>query len=230
MNESSAFFELVILGTMAAIVILVLRNTLGRKTGNEHEGGPTLHREQNQARPPHPGDVSQGATMSEPVDTQTSIDEFAEPGSKLAQSLTEIQVADRNFDAGRFFSGAKSAYEMIVNAFAAGDKKALKPLLNDEIFNDFSSAIDARKSRGESVETTFIGLANCKIAGAALTGRIAEITIRFVSELISVTKNADGAVIDGDPSEVYKVTDIWTFSHDIKSSDPNWKLIATVSG
>ena len=230
MSESSSFFELVILGTMAVIVILVLRNTLGRKTGNEHEGAPTPHRQPMQ-KSSHHGDAGpEGAAYSEPHDSQTSIDEFAEPGTKLAQALTEIQLADHNFDAGRFFSGSKSAYEMIVNAFASGDKTTLKSLLNEEIFKDFSSAIEARKARGERVETTFIGLASCKITGAALTGKIAEITLRFVSELISITKNADGAVIEGDPSEVYKVTDVWTFSHDVKSSDPNWKLIATVSG
>jgi predicted lipid-binding transport protein (Tim44 family) len=230
MSESSAFIELIILGAMAAIVILVLRNTLGRHPGTGQEGAPPMRP---QPRPtPTQSDKEAPPTLgpTEPQVTTSSIDEFAEPGSKLAQSLTEIQLADRNFDPGRFFSGAKRAYEIIVNAFASGDKKALKPLLNEDIFKDFSAVIDARGDRGETVETTFIGLSDCKIANATLTGRIAEVTIRFVTELISVTKNADGAVIDGDPSQVYKVTDIWTFSHDIKSSDPNWKLIATVSG
>lgn len=229
MSESASFFEFVVLGTVAVVVLLMLRNALGRKTGNEEERARTVHRK----REPEVEAQSQVSPVPTPP-SQTgpipaSIDEFAEPGSKLAQSLTEIQLQDSSFDPGTFLSGAKSAYELIVNAFASDDKKALRPLLADEVFKNFSTAIDARKDRGEKVETTFIGIESSKVSAAALTSRIAEITVKFVCELISATKNSEGAIIDGDPNQVFKVTDVWTFSRDVKSNDPNWKLSATAS-
>ena len=159
----------------------------------------------------------------------SSIDEFAKPGSPLAQALTEIQLEDSSFDPGAFVSGANAAYEMIISAFAAGDKKALKPLLSEDVFSSFAGVVDGRKAAKESIEQTFIGINSTNIDKAAVTGKIAEITIKFVSELISVTKNADGAVIQGDPNHVFKVTDIWTFSRDTTSKDPNWRVSATIS-
>ena len=119
---------------------------------------------------------------------------------------------------------------MIIAALAGGDKKALTPLLSPEVFKNFAKVIDQRASAKETVEQTFIGINNSKITNAALTNKIAEISIKFVSELISVTKKADGAVIHGDPNHVFRVTDIWTFSRDTTSSDPNWRVSATQSG
>jgi predicted lipid-binding transport protein (Tim44 family) len=233
MNESASFFEFVVLGTVAIVVLMMLRNALGRKTGNEEDRARTLH--QKPAQETRMRESEAPATIA-PVPTPqhklepVSIDEFAEPGSKLAQSLTEIQVQDNQFDPGIFLSGAKAAYEMIVNGFARDDKKAIRPLLAEDVFKNFSSVIDQRKSRGEKVETTFIGISSSEISAAALTNKIAEISVKFVSELISATKNSDGAIIDGDPNQIFKVTDVWTFSRDIKSNDPNWKLSATASG
>jgi predicted lipid-binding transport protein (Tim44 family) len=233
MNESASFFEFVVLGTVAIVVVMMLRNALGRKVGNEEDRArpqdqkpaqETRTRESDGQAPMAPVPAPQ--YKPEPI----SIDEFAEPGSKLAQSLTEIQVQDSQFDPGVFLSGAKAAYEMIVNGFARDDKKALRPLLAEDVYKNFSSVIDQRKSRGEKVETTFIGINNSEISAAALTSRVAEISVKFVSELISATKNSDGAIIDGDPNQIFKVTDIWTFSRDIKSNDPNWKVSATASG
>lgn len=230
MSETASFFEFVILGTVAVVVLVALRSVLGRKTGNEEERAQTIHRrhrEQAAARETMaPAPVSDAPTPTQ----RSSIEDFAEPGSDLARGLAAIETEDRRFDAGTFLAGAKGAYEMIVGAFASDDKKALKPLLTPEVFSSFSGVIDERKARGETQETTFIGINEAKLTEASLTGRIAEVTVRFVSELISLTKNSDGAVIEGDPTQVYKVTDIWTFTRDIKSNDPNWKLSATATG
>lgn len=231
MNQPFEFLDIIVLGALAVIVVLMLRSVLGRRTGDEQErASNATHRRETAAAKRSPvNPVPPGAPANE-ASPSASIDEFAEPGSKLAQTLTEIQLADKSFDPGAFVSGAKAAYEMIVTAFAKGDKKTLKPLLNDEIFKSFSSVIDDHHKKGETVETTFVGISSSKISSAALTGKIAEITIRFVSELISSTKNSDGAVIDGDPNQVFKVTDVWTFSRDIRAGDPNWKLTATAAG
>lgn len=231
MNQPFHFFDIIVLGALAVIVVLMLRSVLGRRTGDEQErASNAAHRREAAAAKRSSVNPVPASTPTSEASPSVSIDEFAEPGSKLAQTLTEIQLADKSFDPGAFVSGAKAAYEMIVTAFAKGDKKTLKPLLNDEIFKSFATVIDTRHKNGETAETTFVGISSSKIANAALTGKIAEITIRFVSELISSTKNSDGAIIEGDPNQVFKVTDVWTFSRDIRANDPNWKLTATAAG
>lgn len=219
--------DILVLGVVAVAAVLMLRSVLGKKTGNEENRARSRRRPERKA----PGREKAPVPLGEPVNPQvSSIDEFAAPGSPLAQALTEIQLADSSFDPGTFMAGARAAYEMIISAFASGDKKALQPLLSDEVFKSFAGVVADRASRKETIEQTFIGVNSSKVSSAALTGKIAEITVKFVSELISVTKNADGAVIEGDPNHVFKVTDIWTFSRDTKSSDPNWRVSATVSG
>lgn len=237
--------DIIVLGVIAVAAFLMLRSVLGKKSGNEEERARSrMSQRQDQLRAKLEKRAGKGAEKAgqRPLDTQSpeahpvepmrasSIDEFAEIGSPLAQALTEIQLADSSFDPGHFMAGAKAAYEMIVTAFAAGDKKALKPLLSDAVFGGFSGVIDARATAGEKIEQTFIGINAAKITDAALTGGAADISVKFVTELISTTKNADGAVIQGDPNHVYRVTDIWTFSRDTASGDPTWRVTATKSG
>ena len=223
-------FDILVLGAIAVAAVLMLRSVLGKKTGNEETRARSRRLP---VRDPAAREQA-GQAGSEPyesvVSKVSSIDEFATPGSPLSQSLTEIQLADSSFDPGTFMSGARAAYEMIIGAFAAGDTKTLKPLLADDVYASFAEVTEGRATRKETVEQTFIGVNAAKISGAALSDRIAEISVKFVSELISVTKNADGAVIQGDPNHVFKVTDIWTFSRDTRSADPNWRVSATVSG
>lgn len=220
-------FDILVLGVVAVVAVLMLRSVLGKKTGNEEHRA----RSRGQPRAEKAGRENAPQPTAETVSPHTSsIDELAPPGSPLAQALTEIQLADSSFDPGTFMSGARAAYEMIISAFAAGDKKTLQPLLSDEVYKSFAGVVETRARDKQTIEQTFIGVNNSGVTGAALTDRIAEITIKFVSELISVTKNADGAVIEGDPNHVFKVTDIWTFSRDTKSADPNWRVSATVSG
>jgi predicted lipid-binding transport protein (Tim44 family) len=116
---------------------------------------------------------------------------------------------------------------MIVTAFADGDRKALKQLLSRDVFDSFASAIAERERNGETVDFKFVGISNAEIIDADLAGRNANITIKFISDLITATRNRDGEVIDGDPAKIQDVTDIWTFSRDISSRDPNWRLVAT---
>jgi predicted lipid-binding transport protein (Tim44 family) len=230
-DGSFASFDIVILGIIAVVAFMMLRSLFGKKTGNEETRArsrflPPKEAPVNQRTQPQP----MGETGARQPERVSSIDEFAEPGSPLAQALTEIQLEDSSFDPGIFMNGAKAAYEMIISAFAAGDKKTLKPLLSDEVYGSFTKVIETRASAKETIEQTFIGINSSKVDGAALTSKIAEITVKFVSELISVTKNGDGAVIQGDPNQVFKVIDIWTFSRDMKSSDPNWHVSATSAG
>ena len=141
--------------------------------------------------------------------------------------MIAIARADSAFDPGQFLQGAKSAYELIVTAFARGDRKELKPLLAREVFDGFSAAITQRESRSETNETTFVGISSAGVIEAEVQNGSAQITIRFVSELISAIKSKAGEVIDGDPKKIREVVDIWTFARELASRNPNWRLMRT---
>ena len=143
--------------------------------------------------------------------------------------VAALTAADRSFNADQFISGAKIAYEMIVTAFADGDRKSLKQLLSNEVYDGFVQAISAREARGEKIEFKFVGVDKAEITSAVVKGATAQVTVRFLSKLVSATHDKDGKVIDGDPTHVGDVTDIWTFAREIASRDPNWKLVATES-
>jgi predicted lipid-binding transport protein (Tim44 family) len=119
---------------------------------------------------------------------------------------------------------------MIVLAYAEGDRRTLKNLLSREVYEGFEAAIRERESKGETVESRFVSIDRSDIAGVELRGRTAQITVRFVSQLVSVTRDKSGSVIDGNPDKVTDVTDVWTFARDLSSRDPNWKLVATEAG
>ena len=167
------------------------------------------------------------ASDEEAAATAERIDAVAPVGSSLNGALKAIVAADRDFDTDGFLAGARAAYEMIVTGFAAGDRKTLKPLLSKDVFEGFVAAIQDRESRGETVQSTFVGIDKADIVEAGMRGNFAQITVRFVSQLITVTRNASGDVIDGDPSKVSELVDVWTFERNVGSSDPNWYLVAT---
>jgi predicted lipid-binding transport protein (Tim44 family) len=156
--------------------------------------------------------------------------DVVEAGSAAAAGLDAIAAADPNFDAKHFIAGARAAYEMIVTAFAAGDRKQLRDLLSREVFDGFDTAIGERERRGETAETRFVSIDASTITAAELRNRVAQITIRFVSKLVSTTRDSAGAVVDGSAEKVTDVTDVWTFTRDTASRDPNWKVVATEAG
>jgi predicted lipid-binding transport protein (Tim44 family) len=155
------------------------------------------------------------------------VDAYAKPGTDLNAGLREIAAADPAFNPKQFVEGAKIAYEMIVTAFADGDRKTLKNLLSREVYEGFVAAINERESRGETVKSSFVGVEKAEIVQAELKGSESAVTLRLVSQLISVTHDKDGKVVDGDAESVGEVNDVWTFARDTRTRDPNWKLIAT---
>ena len=152
---------------------------------------------------------------------------FAEAGSPVAAGLEQIAAADGNFTPKSFVDGAKLAYEMIIEAFARGDRQKLTPLLSKQVLDGFSQAISEREQAGQRVEQRFVGIDKAAIVQATAEAKRAVITMRFVSELISATYTKDGALIEGDPKLIKEITDVWTFERDLGSRDPNWKLIST---
>ena len=222
------WIDIILLG-ICMVVVYRLISVLGSKTGNERP--PFTHRDSESDGNviTLPGARREEAAQQQ-VPIKTAFDKLAPAGSALAKALTEIRDADHRFEPDHFLSGCRAAYEIIVTAFAAGDRKSLKPLISGDVYKSFDSAISERESQGKSLESNFVGVEKAEIVDAALKQRIAEVTVKFVSEVISVTKNADGAVIEGDPTTVRKITDIWTFARDTTSSNPNWKLVGTASG
>jgi len=146
------------------------------------------------------------------------------------RGLDEVARVEPGFDARAFVDGAKVAYEMIVTAFAHGDRKALKNLLSRDVFDGFDRAIAERERRGEKAETTFVSIDKAEIAGVEVRNRVAQVTVRFLSKLITATRDAAGKVVDGSPEAVVDVTDIWTFARTLGTRDPNWQLVATEAG
>ena len=146
------------------------------------------------------------------------------------RGLVKIGEADRTFTAESFMAGARAAYEMIVMAFAAGDRPSLKPLLAREVYDGFAAAITQRELRGHKNETTFVSTEKSVIEDAQLKGRTAQVAIRFHSKMIAVTRDRDGAVVDGAVDQVGDIFDLWTFAREVDSRDPNWRLVATEAG
>ncbi len=221
---------------LAVFIFLRLRSVLGQRTGRERPPyDPYAARD---ARPAAndkvvalPGRSPEAAARpAEQVEIADRWKGIAESGSPVASGLDAIVAADRSFDANEFIGGARGAYEMIVGAFASGDRRALKGLLSREVYEGFETAIRERETKGETVENRFVSLDTAEISAAELRGNTAQVTTRFVSQLITVTRDKAGAVIDGNPEKVSEVTDVWTFARDVTSRDPNWKLVATEAG
>lgn len=154
---------------------------------------------------------------------------YAAEGSSLAKGLQAIKQGDSSFAIPGFIEGARAAYELIVGAFASGQKNELKPLLTREVYQDFAAAIDARQKAGEQLESRLVGIRKADIEDAQLFGRKATVTIRFTSDFITARKSSTGEVLEGDPARIREIVDVWTFERDVTSRDPNWRLTATGS-
>jgi predicted lipid-binding transport protein (Tim44 family) len=222
---------------LAVVIFLRLRSVLGQRTGRErppydpYSARDAVRGATNDNVVTLPG--RGGETVQKPAETSEPGERWkgiAESGSAAAAGLDSIAREDKTFDAKHFIAGARAAYEMIVLAYAEGDRRTLKNLLSREVYEGFEAAIRERESKGETVETRFVSIDRSDIAGVELRGRTAQITVRFVSQLVSVTRDKSGSVIDGNPDKVTDVTDVWTFARDLSSRDPNWKLVATEAG
>ena len=225
---------------LAVFIFLRLRSVLGQRTGRERPPyDPYAAREPVRpapekvvALPNRSPDAAQKPAPSPPNRQRPSNagPGIAAAGSPVAAGLDAIAAADPGFDAKHFLTGARAAYEMIVNAYAEGDRRTLKNLLSREVYDGFEAAINEREKRGETVESRFVAIDKAEITAAEQRQRTAQLTVRFVSQIVSVTRDKAGNVIDGNPDKVTDITDVWTFARDTTSRDPNWKLVATEAG
>lgn len=228
----SGFFDVysIIFLVIAVVIFMRLGSVLGRRTGNEPSTldprikTPAGARNDNVVSLPpreRSASASAGAPDLEPLAR------YAAPGTAVHDHLVAIAKAAPEFDAEHFLAGAKAAYEMIVTAFAEGDRATLKNLLAPDVYEGFLAAIAERESRQQKSELTFVGIEEAKLTAAEFDGRTARISVRFVSELITSTRDKDGQVVEGDATEVQTIRDAWTFAREVGSRDPNWKLVAT---
>ena len=234
-------YDIILIGLVAIFLILRLRAVLGKRTGNERPPARdpfTPPTPPPQSGPPRIGDAPSGNDNVIPLPNGNAQNTrpSAAPGGIRATvmptataAVAAIRAADPGFEPTGFAAGARAAFTTIVESFAKGDSGPLRQLLDPQTFASFESAIRSRNERREKAETTLIGFEASDIASAQFEGGFAEVTVRFVSEQINVLRNADGQIVDGNPNEVQKVVDLWTFRRDTRSSDPNWLLIKTES-
>jgi len=236
-SEHDVDIYTIIFLALAVFIFLRLRNVLGQRTGSERPpldraARDVLNGAQDGKVVPMPGTVIDQPPAAPSGDVEPPANRwkgFAEPGSALASGLDAIAVQDPSFDAKHFITGARSAYEMIVLAFANGDRRALKDLLSSEVYESFDGVIKDREKHEQKTETRFVSIDKAELVGAEARDKAAQLTVRFVSQMISVTRDKTGTIVDGNPDKVADITDVWTFARDTSSRDPNWKLVGTGS-
>ncbi len=240
MNEFFDLPTIIFLG-IAIVVLLRLRSVLGTRTGNEKPASKRIYDKDKKAKNPiannddnilplHPDNPANQADIIEEkraLKLEAQIEKLSHGDEKLVQGFRDIASVDRDFFPKSFLEGAKSAYEMIVTAFANGDKKTLKNLLAKDVYEGFEAVISQREADGQSVDFTFVGLPKVEFASAELDKHTALITIKFYAEVVSATRDKDGNLIEGNADQVANLADSWTFARNTKTSDPNWKLVAT---
>jgi len=218
--------EIVILAMIAAFLGLRLYSVLGRRAEHEEEPVPTRF-ERSEGTAPRPVATLPSEAGRRQNDTPREV-----PGVSGAVEgpLRQIATADRRFDVGQFITGARGAYRMILEAFWRGDREELRSLCDDDVYASFAAAIDAREANGETLENRLVRIEDVRIEGASLHGSIARIGVLFVADVAAVTRDRDGNVIAGSLVDAIEARDVWTFSRDISSADPDWLLDETDEG
>jgi predicted lipid-binding transport protein (Tim44 family) len=223
--QSFQFFDVILLALVTGFIAFRLYSVLGRRTGHERSHEDQLRLPD--AATPKPATVKDNVVSLPERAAQAGAGVFnagAQP-----RALLDIKLADRSFDTERFLGGARAAYEMIVTAFARGERDTLRPLLSDDVFDAFDREIRAREAKKERVDFTFLSLKSARLTGAELKGQTAEVTVTFQSEIMLAGYDPSGALIEGDAKTPHQVTEEWTFARELRSNDPNWTLVSTAS-
>ncbi|AUW59797.1 preprotein translocase subunit Tim44 [Sphingobium sp. SCG-1] len=213
-------YAIVILALVAGFLALRLYSVLGKRTGHEQQPAPLQADDRAKVsvlQPRQTGEQSQEpARLAEGLLT---------PGAE--NGVRALIAADRRFDVPQFVDGAKSAYRMVLEAFWRGDREELAWLCDADVLASFEEAIAAREAAGETLENRLVRIDKAVITDASLSGRIAHITMRFDADIAAITRDKDGNVIAGSMTDAVATHDVWTFSRDLRATDPNWKLTET---
>ena len=216
---NSSLIQLLVLAAIAVFLVLRLRNVLGTRDGYE----PPIERSR-----PAPAGPSRDFEVIE-GGPDPDIADHVDPDSRAGQAFAAMKRVEPNFSVSEFQGGARQAYEMILMAFEGDDLETLRGFLSADVYESFAAVIEERQSNGLKVDANFIGVRELKVADAMFdtANNEAEITMKFVGEITSCVKNADGEVIEGDPTTIKRQKDVWTFARIMGSDDPNWELVAT---
>ncbi len=246
MDGSKMDLTTLIFLAMAVVIFFKIRSVLGRRTGDEEtrieqyrsrvpgQGTPlgpdptrdkvvTLPRREREEAP----EAVQARAEDQNKVIETRAAAVAKGNTAVMSGLMQIYRADTAFDPEEFMTGARGAYEMIVTAFAKGDRRVLKDLLEKDVFDGFAAAIAEREQHGLQMEQTFVGIKSADVSDAAVRNGVAEVTIKFATDMITAVRNRDNEVVDGDPKAIITKRDTWVFERPVPSRSPNWKLAAT---
>ncbi|MEM9140947.1 MAG: Tim44/TimA family putative adaptor protein [Pseudomonadota bacterium] len=215
--------ELLVLFALAAIVLYRLKTVIGTRTGHEPTRDASVSSTVDaRSAPANPMPVNDGPPEFEDVSDDTLDDD-----SRTA--LTEIRGIEPDFIVNDFIDGARGAYEMILMAYEEGDRSTLKSLLAPDVYEAFEAGISGREAEGLRVEARFIGVreATLEEVGFDTASKTADVTVKFVGELITAVRDAENRVVEGDPNDIRRQSDTWTFSRVMGSSNPNWLLTGT---
>lgn len=221
--DSIPYADIVILALIAGFILLRLRSVLGQKTGNDN---PQFFKREEKDTNREPIVQLLGKRNEKPAD-ETDTYLFTLKDDSVAKALADIKQSDPGFTATSFLAGAKMAYEMVFDAFARGDKKTLEMLLDKPIYDTFSREIDAREKAAEKAEITLVSVKARDIVKASMLGSKARLAVKFDSEQVTVVRDANGAIVEGNPSDHHPMDDEWLFERDVTSKNPNWKIIET---
>ena len=217
---SSAVIQLIVLAGIAVFLILRLRSVLGSREGFEKPSLPVG--DEARPTPRRNFEVIDGGPDQD-------ITDHVPEGSPAAVALASMKKADPAFNVGEFLHGARAAYEMILMAFERGEIETVKPYVSDQVYATFADVIESRRREGLTVQSTFVGIRELSLADATFDQGSGEgaVTVRFTGELTSVVRDAAGQIVEGNPNEIRRQRDVWTFARIMGSNDPNWQLVAT---
>ena len=215
---NSSIIQLLVLAGVAIFLIVRLKNVLGTRDGFEKPPAQVTRKPASSAR----FEVIEGGIDHDIAD-------HVDQNSAAAKALAAMKRAEPDFNVTEFLTGARAAYEMILMAFEKGDMEKIEPFLSGDVFEAFSEVVDERKKKGLSIDAEFMGIRELKLKDAEFneTTRTGEISVLFVSEQKSVVRDQSGKIVEGDPKEIVRQKDIWTFARKMGADDPNWQLVAT---
>jgi len=223
MSEGFAYIDILFFAMVAAFIALRLRSVLGRRTGHERRRTEGFGDVRSEGASDNVVPISDRGVAPPEIDQAIA----ALGDGDVKAGLTRIRDADSRFDLSEFLSGARLAFEMIVDAYAAGDKTVLRPLLAEQVFRGFARAIDERVAIEQSLDTQLLAVSEPEVIEADVVDGAARVTLKFESEQVNVVRDRDGVVVEGDAQTAENVVDLWTFERDTDSTDPNWTLIET---
>lgn len=219
MGGDFQIFDIILFAALALILIFKLGSVLGRR-GEDESPKADPYRATGRERP------SSDNVVTMPERHVPSPEELASM-DPLEAGITRIKAADPSFRENEFLKGARAAFEAILEAFAKGDYGTLKSLLDKSVYENFAAAIQERTKAGHELETTIVGIEEAEIVKAELDDSLARVTVKFVTEQVNALKDSAGEIVEGDPANVVRVTDVWTFCRNVRNADPNWLLVAT---